>query len=52
VPFTKKEAKTLRALKKQYGPEKGEEVFYRMVNKGDLGVASKKRHQRRRKKKK
>lgn len=44
MPLTKKGAKVLRAMKKQYGVKKGKQVFYRSANKGTIrGVHRKKR---------
>lgn len=51
MSLTKKETKVKRAMRKQYGAKKGEQVFYASVNKGKLGTASKKRHQKRNKRK-
>ena len=36
MPLTKKGAKIKRAMKKQYGSEKGERVFYATRNKGTI----------------
>lgn len=36
MPLTKKGQKILRSMKKQYGPEKGERVFYASQNKGTI----------------
>jgi len=36
MPITKKGKKILKAMKKQYGPQKGEEVFYASANKGTV----------------
>ncbi len=36
MPLTPKGQKTLAAMKKEYGPKKGEEVFYASINKGKL----------------
>lgn len=46
MPYTKKERKIKKAMEKEYGPEKGEKVFYASVNKGKFGKASKERHRR------
>lgn len=50
MPLTAKERKIKANMVKKYGAEKGEEVFYASINKGNLGEASKKRHKRRVKK--
>lgn len=43
MPETKKGKKIHRAMRKQYGPKKGDEVFYAMENAGTLkGVVKKK----------
>jgi hypothetical protein len=47
MPLTKKEQKIKRSMHKTYGAKEGESVFYASVNKGNLGQASKKRHQHR-----
>ena len=52
MPLTKKEKEILAKMKEHYGDEEGESVFYASVNKGKLGAASKKRHQRRERSKK
>jgi len=36
MPLTKKGAKIKRAMKKEYGAEKGEKVFYASENKGTI----------------
>lgn len=36
VPLTKKGSKILGAMKKQYGSDKGESVFYASANKGTI----------------
>lgn len=36
MPLTEKGEKIERAMKKQYGPEKGEQVFYASKNKGTI----------------
>jgi len=36
MPLTKKGQKIKREMVKQYGKEKGEEVFYRSENKGTI----------------
>jgi hypothetical protein len=43
MPLTKKGSKIMSAMKKQYGGEKGERVFYASENKGTIrGVHRKK----------
>jgi hypothetical protein len=42
MPLTKKGEKIKKAMQKQYGKKKGEEVFYAAENKGTIkGVAKK-----------
>lgn len=36
MPLTKKGRKIKRAMKKQYGTDKGERVFYASANKGTI----------------
>lgn len=36
MPLTKKGAKIKKAMAKQYGAKKGEEVFYASANKGTI----------------
>ena len=36
MPETKKGAKIKRAMKKEYGAKKGEQVFYASANKGTI----------------
>jgi hypothetical protein len=36
MPLTKKGSKIMRAMAKEYGPEKGERVFYASRNKGTI----------------
>lgn len=44
MPLTKKGRKIKRAMKKEYGKEKGKRVFYASERKGSIkGVARKKR---------
>lgn len=44
MPLTKKGSKIMHAMKKEYGDEKGESVFYASRNKGTIkGVEKKKR---------
>jgi len=46
VPHTKAEKKALNNMRNHYGREKGEQVFYASVNKGNFGKASQQRHRR------
>lgn len=41
MPLTKKGAKIKRAMRKQYGKKKGDEVFYASINKGNIKGAHK-----------
>lgn len=41
MPLTKKGKKIMHAMKKEYGGEKGERVFYASVNKGKVKGAHK-----------
>ena len=41
MPLTKKGAKIKKSMRKQYGKEKGEQVFYASVNKGTIKGAHK-----------
>ena len=42
MPLTKKGEKVKQAMKQEYGPKKGEQVFYASENKGTIkGVAKK-----------
>lgn len=43
MPMTKKGRKIKRAMKKQYGSEKGERVFYASQNKGTISGTHRKR---------
>lgn len=43
MPLTKKGAKIREAMEKFYGKEKGEDVFYASVNKGNIKGAEKKK---------
>ena len=43
MPLTKKGSKILRAMKKEYGSEKGKRVFYASMNKGKITGAHKSR---------
>lgn len=36
MPLTKKGGKIMRAMKKEYGPLKGEGIFYASKNKGTI----------------
>ncbi len=36
MPLTKKGAKILANMKQEYGPKKGEDVFYASANKGTI----------------
>jgi hypothetical protein len=36
MPLTKKGQQIMRAMKEQYGPERGEQVFYASKNKGTI----------------
>lgn len=47
MPLTKKGRKVKRAMQRQYGAAKGEEVFYASANSGRIrGVHGKKRRKR------
>jgi len=47
MPLTKKGRKIKRAMQKQYGAKKGEQVFYASENKGTIkGVAKKKKRKK------
>jgi hypothetical protein len=39
MPLTKTGSKVLGSMKDQYGPEKGERVFYASINKGKPGAS-------------
>ena len=43
MPLTKKGSKILAAMKKQYGAEKGKEVFYKSQQSGKIKGTHKKR---------
>ncbi len=45
MPFTKKGDKIMSNMKKEYGEEKGESVFYASRNKGTIKGVEKKEHQ-------
>jgi hypothetical protein len=49
MPKTAKGRKILRAMQKQYGEEKGEQVFFASANKGTIKGVEKKKHKLRRK---
>jgi hypothetical protein len=42
MPLTSKGKKIMTAMKKEYGPEKGERVFYASANKGKIKGVHKK----------
>lgn len=42
MPMTKKGKKIMSAMKKEYGAEKGKEVFYASANKGTIKGVKKK----------
>lgn len=44
MPLTKKGQKIKAAMEKQYGPEKGKQVFYASENKGTIRGVAKKKH--------
>lgn len=44
MPKTKKGVKIHRAMKKEYGAEKGTQVFYASANKGTIKGVHRKRH--------
>lgn len=48
MPLTEKGKKVKRAMRKQYGPEKADEVFYASINKGKIKGAEKKRKKKKR----
>ena len=43
MPLAKKGQKILRNMKRQYGPKKGEQVFYASQNKGTITGTHKKK---------
>lgn len=43
MPETKKGRKIKKAMEKQYGKKKGDQVFYASINKGKIKGAHKKR---------
>ena len=44
MPMTKKDQEIMSSMKKTYGPEKAERIFYASANAGKLGADVKKRH--------
>ncbi len=48
MPLTKKGEKIKRRMKKTYGPEEGERVFYATQNKGKIKGTHKQRTRRKR----
>ena len=50
MPLTRKGKKIMSAMKKEYGEEKGEKVFYASQNKGTITGTHKKKLHRRKKK--
>ena len=46
MPLTKKGAKIKKAMKKEYGSKKGDQVFYASRNKGKITGVDKKRKKR------
>lgn len=50
MPLTRKGRKTLEAMKRHYGADKGEEVFYKSINAGRLhGMEMRRRRKEHRK---
>jgi len=43
MPLTKKGKKILRSMKKEYGPERGKQVFYASQNAGKITGTHKKK---------
>jgi hypothetical protein len=43
MPLTKKGAKIKRAMKEEYGPDKGERVFFASANRGTVKGVDKRR---------
>lgn len=43
MPLTKKGKKIMSAMKKEYGKEKGKQVFYASANKGTIKKVEKKK---------
>lgn len=52
MPLTKKGKKVKRKMREQYGPDKGDEVFYASQNKGTIKGTHKKKAKRKAKRKK
>ena len=50
MPLTAKGKKILASMKKQYGSEKGERVFYASINSGKIKGAERKVHKSRKRK--
>jgi hypothetical protein len=46
MPLTEKGKKIMASMKSQYGPQKGEQVFYASQNKGIITGTHKKRKRR------
>lgn len=44
MPLTEKEKEAKESMRIQYGKEKGDEIFYRMIQRGDFGQKAKERH--------
>lgn len=44
MPLTKKGAKIKAAMEKEYGKEKGKQIFYASENKGTIKGVAKKKH--------
>lgn len=44
MPLTEKGRKILAAMKRQYGPERGERVFYASINAGKITGAEETKH--------
>lgn len=42
MPLTEKGKKIMKSMKKEYGPKKGEKVFYASKNKGTIKKVEKK----------
>ncbi len=52
MPLTKKGDKIKKAMKEEYGEEKGERVFYASINKGKVkGAEESAKHERKERKK-
>jgi hypothetical protein len=52
MPVSKKGKKILDSMKKEYGPKKGERVFYASINKGRISGADPTFERRRKRRKK